>query len=472
MLQKEKIIIFIFSIILIVEFFLLIDLPFFWDALSKLQRADWIYTHDFSSLIVPTKINSGHPPLWITGIAFFWEIFGKMIWPARLLLLIVNIGVFYQLLIFARNNFSKSIPIFLVFLVFIEPTLVAQTTILNNDMLLLFFVLLGLNALLGNKYWLYTIALSGILLTNLRGIYCLLAFVIIHIWFIKANLLDYERKMVKSYIISILIFIAFLFYQYSELGWVLITESKSYSNHREVAGFMHIAKNAAAFTKNLVDFGRIIVWLPLFFMVLQFLKRKKYKSEKKSTRILIALFVFTCVFFIGFVPFSNPMGPRYLLICFILANFLFINLLFEKGINFLKRKLILVFAFLAFLTGHLWIYPPTIAQGWDSSLAYLNYFKQEERMLQYLEKEEIDASRIGTNMTITTRWLAMLYPSEQEIFDFEKLNLQENEYVLFSNIENRTEDKDIITLKESWVEVVSYSQLGVFITLYKNPKSK
>ncbi len=471
MLRNEKIIIFIFSVILIVEFFLFIDLPFFWDALSKLQRANWIYTHNFSSLIVPTEINSGHPPLWITGIALFWEIFGKTIWSARLLLLIVNIGVFYQLLIFAKNNFSKSIPIFLVFLVFIEPTLVAQTTILNNDMLLLFFVLLGLNALLGNKYWLYTIALSGILLTNLRGIYCFLAFVIIHIWFNRSNLLYYEKKMLWSYIITALMFIVFLFYQYSELGWILITESKSYSDHREVAGLQRIAKNAAAFIKNLVDFGRIIVWFPLFFMVIQFIRKKKYKINKKTTRILIALFVFTSVFFVGFVPFSNPMGPRYLLISFILANFLFINLLFEKGLSILKRRLFLVFVFIAFLTGHLWIYPSTIAQGWDSSLAYLNYFKQEDRMLQYLEKKKIDTSRLGTNISITAGWLATLDPSDQETYDFKKLNLNENEYVLFSNIENRTEDQDIITLRETWEEVISYSQLGVFITLYKNPES-
>jgi len=469
MLKQEKIILLIVSFFLIVEFFLSFDLPFFWDAVTKSSRADWIYSNNFSTLLVPTNLNSGHPPLWIASIALFWTIFGKAIWSARLLLLIVNIGVFYQLLVFARKNFQNSISLFLVFLVFIEPTLVAQTTNLNNDMLLLFFTLLGLNSLFSNGYWLYAIALTGLLLTNLRGIYCLLALAIIHIWFCRVQLLAYNKKMLRAYIIAIAIFIGFLFYQYSQLGWILISESNNYKKHREVAGILRIGKNAAAFIKNLLDFGRFAIWIPLLVMVFKFIKMKKFNNDAKSYRILIALAVFTCIFFVGFVPFSNPMGPRYFMICFILANFLFINLLCNFSLRILKRKIAVFIIIFFFVTGHLWIYPSTISQGWDGSLSYLNYFKQEEQMLQFLKEEQLETSRIGTNIPLNTKWLATLNLEDRAANNFQDFNIKTNEYILFSNIENRTENDDIHTLKNSWKTIKTFSQLGVFITLYKNP---
>jgi len=467
--KQEKIIILLFSIFLLVEFFLFQDLPFFWDAVSKSQRAGWILTNNFSSLIIPTELNSGHPPLWITSIALFWSVFGKTIWSARMLLMLVNFGVFYQILVLAKNTFRKDISIYLVLLILIEPTLIAQTTSLNNDMLLLFFTLLGVNSLFKNRDWLYAIALVGLLLTNLRGIYISIALILIHIWLCKAELLAYNKKMIKAYVIGFASFFGFMFYQYSELGWFLITKNESYSEHRKLTGISRILKNSAAYIKNLLDFGRLVVWIPLFFFVIKFVKMKRFKTEKESAKLLIALVVFTIVFFLGFVPFSNPFGPRYMMVCYILANVLFMNLLFQFVLNTNKLKAVASLVVIAFVTGHFWIYPSTIAQGWDSSLAYLNYFPQEKKMFQYLEENEIPKPSIGTNIYLNSRYFSTLTAPLEAKDKFIALDLETNEYILFSNIENRTEDDDIIALRDSWIEVKTCSQLGVFLTLYKNP---
>src|SRR5690554_3296260 len=170
----------IVAVLLIVEFFYFKELPFFWDGVSKATRATWIYENDLSKFILPTEYASGHPPLWIGSLAVFWKVFGQTLWASRLLLLLINLGVFYQILIVCRHNFVASVPISLFLLVILDPTLVAQTTSLNNDMLLLFFTLLSYNALQKNKWLLYAVALTGLLLTNLRGIYCFVALVIIH----------------------------------------------------------------------------------------------------------------------------------------------------------------------------------------------------------------------------------------------------------------------------------------------------
>lgn len=467
--KQEKIIILLFSVFLLIEFFLFQDLPFFWDAVSKSERAGWIFSNHFSTLIVPTELNSGHPPLWITSVALFWSVFGKTIWSARMLLMLVNFGVFYQILVLAKNTFRKNISIYLVLLLMLEPTLIAQSTSLNNDMLLLFFTLLGINSLFKNRDWFYTIALVGLLLSNLRGIYISIALILIHIWLCKAELLAYNKKMIKAYVIGFVSFFGFMFYQYSELGWFLITKNEGFSEHRKVSDLSRILKNSAAYIKNLLDFGRLVIWIPLFFFVIKFVKLKSFKTEKESAKLLVALVVFTVVFFLGFVPFSNPFGPRYMMVCYTLANVLFINLLFQFVLNKNKVKAILSLVMIAFVTGHFWIYPSTIAQGWDSSLAYLNYFPQERKMFNYLEENNIPKPSIGTNIYLNSRWISNLTEPPKEGDKFISLDLETNEYILFTNVENRTQDEDINILRNSWKEVKTFSQLGVFLTLYKNP---
>jgi hypothetical protein len=467
MKRPEKIVLSLTALALLLEFLLLKDLPFFWDGVSKAYRAHWIYTHDFSSLIVPTQFNSGHPPLWITAIALFWTLFGKTLWAARLLLLLVNLGAFYQLFLLCRKSFVPGVSILFFLFVALDPTLIAQTTILNNDMLLLFFILLGLNSLLVGKWGWYTIALSGLLLTNLRGIYCTVAFALIHLLLVRYAALAFDKKMLRAYGVGLLLFAGFLWAQYSELGWVLISKNKNYAPHREAAGFARIAKNAAAYVKNILDFGRVFMWIPLGLMLLVVFRNKNRKLSISSKRIFIALIVFTAVFFFGFVPFSNPMGPRYLMICFLLGAILFVNLLFSSTLKKQFRKVLVGVIALALITGHFWIYPATISQGWDSSLAYLNYFSVEKEMLAYLSEENITADQVGTHLPLNSRMMATTIDNKKLNPAFAKPDLSTNTYFLFSNIENKTKDDGIANLRSQWTEVATFSQLGVYLTLYK-----
>ncbi|MEL6810799.1 MAG: hypothetical protein AAFP76_05645, partial [Bacteroidota bacterium] len=352
--RTGKVAFYLIVVALILEFILLQDLPFFWDGVSKAYRAHWIYTHDFSSLIVPTEYNSGHPPLWITSIAVFWALFGKTVSSARLLLLLVNLGAFYQLYHLCRKSFAPGVSLLFFLLVAIDPTLMAQTTILNNDMLLLFFLLLALNSLWAHKWGWYNLAITGLLLTNLRGIYCTVALVLIHIAFVRFTAFEFRRKMLWAYGIGVGLFVGFLVAQYHELGWVLISKNENYAAHREAAGFGRIAKNAAAYIKNVLDFGRIFLWVPLVLLLVRHFRNKLTDLTVASQRTLIALTIFLLVFFLGFVPFSNPMGPRYLMICFVLAAILFVNLI---QINSIGRKLkngLVALIVMAFLSGHFW----------------------------------------------------------------------------------------------------------------------
>lgn len=445
-------------ILLVLEYFLTLHLPFFWDGLTKSIRANWIYENNFKSLIVPNEINSGHPPLWIFLLSFFWKIFDQTLAVSRLLLLIINIGVAFQIINLFKFVKVRGTSILFVFIVFLEPTLIAQTTSLNNDMLLLFFCLLSLNSIIKNNYVLLTIGLSGLLLTNLRGIYMYLGFVVTHFLFIRYKFMIFKRSMLFSYGLSIILLGMFCFYQYQNLGWFILKDFE----HREVSvNTLTFIKNIFAYFKSFVDYGRVV----LIFLVLLKLKSliSFVKSESKMKFIFIPFIVFLIILFFGTVPTLNPAGERYYMFCFILLLILIANFISR----FKYRYRIVIVLTVAFITGHFWVYPVTLSQPWDASLAYTNYFAIKDKMKNYIYLAKIKDYEIGTRLPINDDNAA--YLDKTIVHNYSEFDLNNNKYVFISNIDNNTKDEDILEVLENWKHLKTYSQLGVFISIYKNP---
>lgn len=452
---------------LILLFVLTLHVPFFWDAVSKSVRATWLYNHDFSSLVVPTQLNSGHPPLWETLLALSWKIGGRTIEVSRLLLLVFNMGVFWQLIRFIKSNKAATVPFLAVILVLIEPTLLAQSTIINNDMMLLFFTLLGLNSISKNQKILFAVALTGVLFSNLRGVSVFASLLVIDFLFYRFKLKEKEQKFLGvSYIFPILIFGAFLAYQQVVLGWFLKAPGHS---HREIARFGHILKNIAVILKSMLESGRLFVFLPLGLLIIQILRLKKWEIlSAENKRLIISFFVFFLIFSALFVIMTNPLGPRYYMICFLIATLLFLNLTFEFVQHIRWKKSLTGIAFFGYLTAHLWIWPATIAQAWDSTLAYLHYFPLKNKMELYVSEKGLDKTETGTNLNFNEpEYIDLKAPATVQ---YSKLDLSQNQYVIFSNIENSTSDEEIHILRNNWKLEKSFCQMGVFIELYKNPK--
>jgi len=457
------------SAALICQFFWLIDLPFFWDAKSKALRANWIYSQEFSSLIVPTELNSGHPPLWIGSMALVWTILGKSLWAARLLLLLVNIGVVYQLYALFLRLRTPQVPKLIFLLLCVEPTFLAQTTSLNNDILLLLFVLFSLNSLLSNQWKWFALALTGLLLTNLRGLYFTLAIIIIHVWLYRSELLNTGRKMIFSYGVALVAFLAFVTLQYTELGWAIVSQNKGFSQHRKPADLSLVLKNFLLYGKSFLEFGRFAVWIPLFFFLPKLLRKGNRLLHDRSRMSLYILIVICALLFIGSVPFSNPISPRYFMSCYLLLIILTANLIFQQTFTSVVKKGIIAFIAVSFLSGHFWIYPPKLSQAWDSSLAYLNYYEPEQKMFNYIEEQGIQQSDIGSHLPLVNYHLELSDVPDIS-YEFVNVDFQTNQYILFSNVENASTDTEIEVLQTQWKVVVSYSKKGVFLTLYQRPQ--
>ena len=461
--KNFNLVLFFLVCFLVVEFLLLKNTPFFWDAISKSYRADWIYKNGLSEFIVPVDYNSGHPPLWISLLAGFWTLFSKTLWSSRLLLLIVNIGVVWQVVLLCKNNFIKTVSVFYMLLVCLDPTFIAQTTSLSNDMLLLFFTLLGLNSLIKSKSIWYTIALVGLLFTNLRGIYIVGALLVIHLIYVKFKLIAVKKAMFYGYLVAFLCFALFCYFQYEKLGWFIISQNENYNEHRQSVGVKQILINTIVFGKSFLEYGRFIIILFLTPLIVKYLKNKDQRSVEID-RVGIAFFVFGLIFFLGVVPFSNPFGDRYFMICYLLSIILLVNLL--AFYNTARQPLIYLSIVFMFISGHFWIYPATISQPWDSSLAYLNYYNVEKDMENYIDSVGINHTDIGTRIRLNDREYSELKPLVVDKL-YADFNINSNSYILLSNIENMTKDDELNEIRNNWKLVKSYSQLGVFMSLYK-----
>ncbi len=451
--------------LVLVHFLFFYNTPFFWDATSKFYRASWIYDQDLTKFIIPESMSSGHPPLYIGLLATFWTLFGKKLIVARILSSIILFGVLNQLIILVNKWWPKNLPWYFILIIFIEPTFLAQTTTLNNDLLLLFFFLLAFNSLSENRKTLYFIGLTGLLFTNLRGIYFVLALISIDFLYSKYQIVSKDVKRRLSYVASILLYLIYGIYHYSLRGWFVIKPTGGYSNHRKVLDdSSEIFTNFLVFGKAFLEYGRFIIVI----VIIAILSRKSLNQGfkglgeliKKESIYVISLACLLTVLFLGMVPFSNPIANRYFTVCFIILNFLAFSLIskhFQKHINLIFTTIIVFF-----ISGHFWIYPSTFPQDWDSTLAYTNYFKLERNMNAYIDAQNIPKKAIGWNLnSIDDQGLPSI---DQRYSRFDMDNMQ---YVLITNVDNLLKDENLQTIINEWQLVHEEKKLGVFLSLYK-----
>jgi hypothetical protein len=417
-------------------------------------------------------MNSGHPPLWPVLLAMWWKIFGFTIASSRFLLLIINVLVGYQLLKLLENNFPQKNFFLLVIIVFLEPTFLAQTTILNNDMILLLFTLLAYNIIEKSEkksvFW-YTLALTGILFANLRGMLLFSCILILDIIFYNLKLRSNINKLIiMPYVISAVIFLSFLMYQYVILGWVIKTPSPNWVDHRSVAPIFHMVKNIFSIIRNFLDYGRVVIMVLSALLIYKYFKLYKFKSDLNIAKLLVSVTVFSFGLSLFFIFFTNPIGHRYFMISYILLVILCLLLLEKLYVQSAIKKFNIIII-VAFISGHFYIYPSTISQGWDSSLAYFSYFENRDKLIVFIEDNKIDKSSIGTNLSLNSIEYSDLKVINKEMNNFSKLDLKHNNFVILSNIDNSTSDEDISIIKNEWILVKDFSKLGVYVSLYKNP---
>jgi hypothetical protein len=194
--------------------------------------------------------------------------------------------------------------------------------------------------------------------------------------------------------------------------------------------------------------------------------------EKPALRKLLLMFLApSALLTVLFIPFSNPIGMRYFLVCYLL---LMLGVIWLVGQLVAKRwrKWVLSFMGLALLSGHFWVYPDNIAKSWDSSLAHVPWFMMDDLAKGAFQEGEAEKQVLCTDfpMLASRKYSYVTDKPGLKWQDIKEMNsINQCDCVLWSNISNGFEGRDMQTLDNELLfsKRMSAQRLQVKVVLYK-----
>ncbi|MBK5286071.1 MAG: hypothetical protein JJE25_11785, partial [Bacteroidia bacterium] len=205
------------------------NIPFFWDGDLLSREAHFYFENNFPGFILPADLDrDGTPVLYAVYLAAIWKLFGKTLLISHLALLPFLLGIAWEYFKLAKKFLNASMISFAMLLLVFEPTFVTQSVIMGFDILMLYFFLVSLNALLLSNKIVYSLSLSLLGLCGIRGIILAVSLLIIHA--ALRLLIDRKIKYKESlwYAFPIIIFACITFTHYNKTGWFFISTSPDY----------------------------------------------------------------------------------------------------------------------------------------------------------------------------------------------------------------------------------------------------
>jgi len=441
------------------------DHIFFWDTV-QLGAKHGLHFYDtrFSQILLPDAIDSGHVPVFGMYLALVWAVFGKSLVVSHFSMLPFLIGIVIQSSFLLQRYVPKKSLLWALLIFLIEPTLLGQSTLVSPDIPLVFFFLLALNSILNDRRILLTIGILGLFLISMRGGMLCFALLVIDLYsnFGKSKSKPFSTliKMSWSYMPGFLFFCAYNYVHYIDKGWIGYHENSPWApsfQHVDFGGFL---KNIIVLGWRMMDFGRVYLWIVGLWMTIKYFPTLA-KDDKIKELAIIFLVLITCSS-ISFLTYIGLNAHRYIMPVYLSFSLLVIYMIFSSEI--IKKQLIIFLLCVGLLSGHLWIYPSHISQGWDASLAHMHYYDLRENILSDMKSQNIDIDEV-----------TCVFPnnSEQRFMDLSDntakhtpFDHKNRKYVLYSNVYNDFTDEDIKVLDIEYKILSHYQKMGVFMTLY------
>ncbi|MEA2042312.1 MAG: hypothetical protein U9N85_07145 [Bacteroidota bacterium] len=442
---------------------------FFWDTVQLGSRhAHFFYENNFSRLLLPDNIDSGHIPTFGMYLAFTWFLFGKTLFVSHFAILPFTLGIVYQLYILLHKFISDKYIFLALTLVVADPTFLSQTLLVGPDIPLMFFFLLALNSVFKNNRIILSVAVVGLFLLSMRGMMISIAILAFDIYTnikyqkIKETFfLLLKRSMI--YYPALIVFLFYNIYHYYIKSWIGYHEDSPWAGSFERVGLLGFLKNIIVFIWRMLDFGRIFLWIAALFITFKVFK--SIKKDKKIRKLLFLFIIMSASLLISFLSYKNLSGHRYILPIYLIFAIIVSYLIFEKLNNTKFKYIIFSIVFVGLITGNLWVYPEKYSQGWDASLAHIHYYKLHEEMKNYIQSRGIKSEDVGSVFPNTTPDKFVYLNSEKRVYA--NKNLNKNKYIFYSNVFNDFSDADIEILQTDFIEIEVRESWGVFVKLYK-----
>ncbi|MGV3541422.1 MAG: hypothetical protein ACO1OQ_16520 [Rufibacter sp.] len=437
---------------------------FFWDSILLASKyGQWYYQTSFTIVFVPQEI-AGYPPLFGMYMAAGWHVFGKSVEVSHWLMLPVLLGLVWQVYLLAKHYLPKNWPVWGLFLVFLDPTVLAQSAQVGPDVVLLFLYLLCLNSLLHHRNFWLVVGLIFLAVLSPRSQIALVAVFFTHLviqWQAlgKISLRDGVR-IVLPYLPAVALLLGWQMGHYHHFGWIGFNRSSDWGTYSTLVTPFGFLRNLGLIAWRLLDFGRVALWLTAAILLWRFRKNIPWQAQQLLIMLLVPLLTLSCIL----VWFTNPIAHRYWLVVYVLLGLLTAFLLSQLTSQRLRGAMLgLLVLFL--LSGHFWIYPATVAKGWDATLAHLPYFKLRQQMLHYLDQQQIPWHQVGSDFP------NLAAPADTDLNHdprtFPAKDLARQHYILHSNVFNGFTDQELRELEQDWQVQHEVRRGSVFFRLYR-----
>lgn len=438
---------------------------FFWDGIQLgAKQAWWFYEKDFSTVWLPEAIDSGHPTFFPIYLAFTWTLFGPSLWISHCAMVPFILAVVFfswRIAIHLKSDFP--VAIYFPFLLFLDPTLLSQLLQLGPDVALMAFFMMGLYAVLAGKQYWKLVAVLGLGMISMRGMMC--AFALFMFEFIvalrlKKDLWPWLLSAVCCYGPGVLLALTYLLLHFKAKGWFGYHQNSSWALSFEVVNGFGVLKNGVILGWRLLDFGRVFIWLGLFWF---WFKRKKVEQKVNLVLLAIALLL---VLGWPFIVYTGVSQHRYLLPFYIVLHLIFLISISQSAYSYRKKQGLFILFGLLLFSGNFWIYPKNIDQGWDSTLAHWPYHSLRKDATLFLAENEIPLTAVGTAFPAIGE-LKFRNPEDQGS-GFKTYDIEEDEYIFFSNVINGFSDADQRILEQAnWEVIFQKEKKGVKVHIYQ-----
>ena len=118
--------------------------------------------------------------LFAVYLASVWKLFGRTLLISHIALLPVLLGIAWEYFKLSKKFLRENMIPFAMLLLLFEPTFITQSIVMGYDVMLLYFFLLALNALLLGRRMLYGMAIALLGLCSVRGIMLGITLLMIH----------------------------------------------------------------------------------------------------------------------------------------------------------------------------------------------------------------------------------------------------------------------------------------------------
>ncbi len=453
-------------------------LPFFWDTLQLASRhAHFFYDHSFSSLFLPTDMDSGHIPAFGMFLALVWMAAGRSLVVSHLAMLPFILGALFFTRRIAGILFPPRHRWLVTLVIIADATLLAQFTLVSPDVWIACFFTMALFAFLKGKRGLMALAFIGLALTSVRGMMIVASFFVTGALLLiftrqeepRASLLEkgfrYLLQSLPVYLPAALLAMGYLGLHFIRTGWIGYHPDMPWYDHFARVDFRGFLRNVLIFGWRLADHGRLFFWIAGVATALVAFRKKLPTTATGKTLMLLTL-VLTVVFSYSALTYRNLAGHRYLLPLFLMLSMTVIYHLFLY-VRREKTVIFLLFLLLAGeLSGNFWVYPDSIAKGWDASLAYLPYQSLRRDMVHFLETQGIPPETVGTSFpnNIAFRFIDLT----DDTRSYGTAGEQEFRYLLWSNVFNDFPEELKAKMDREGRVVREITRLQVRMVLYEN----